>query len=81
MYIASNDIKKYMLHPGCKIYVFQNTLMTSHECGATLIQTYYLCQSLPLSYPDINIPTSATIFVFNAVFDIGRSVRNVSGCT
>ena len=36
MYIASNDIKKYMPHPGWKIYVFQNTLMTSHECGATL---------------------------------------------
>ena len=38
MYIASNDIKKYMPHPGWKIYVFQNTLMTSHECGASLIQ-------------------------------------------
>ena len=37
MYIASNDIKKYMPHLGWKIYVFQNTLMTSHECGATLI--------------------------------------------
>ena len=36
MYIASNDIKKYMPHPGWKIYIFQNTLMTSHECGATL---------------------------------------------
>ena len=35
MYIASNDIKKYMPHPGWKIYVFQNTLMTSYECGAT----------------------------------------------
>ena len=25
-----------MPHPGRKNYVFQNTLMTSHECGATL---------------------------------------------
>lgn len=25
-----------MPHPGCKNYVLQNTLMTSHECGAAL---------------------------------------------
>ena len=36
MYIASNDKKKYMPYPGWKNYVFQNTLMTSHKCGATL---------------------------------------------
>ena len=40
MYIASNDIKKYKPHPGWKIYIFQNTLMTSHECGATLNVTW-----------------------------------------
>ena len=37
MYIASNDIKKPHASSGLKNLCFQNTLMTSHECGATLI--------------------------------------------
>ena len=34
-----------------------------------------------LLYSDDNIPTFATIFVYNGAFDIARSVRNVLGCT
>ena len=45
------------------------------------MHTSYLCKSLLLSYPDDIIPTSAAIFVYNGVFDIARSVWNVSGCT
>ena len=36
MYIASNDIKKIHDSSGLKNLRFQNTLMTSHECRATL---------------------------------------------
>ena len=36
---------------------------------------------LLLSYPDDNIPTLATAFIYNGAFDIIRSVRNVLGCT
>ena len=36
---------------------------------------------LLLSFPDDNIPTFASIFVYNHAFDIARLVRNVSGCT
>ena len=53
MYIASNDIKSGP-SSGLKIYVFQNTFMTSHECGATLWNTClpgeckYVCLSCPV---------------------------------
>ena len=37
--------------------------------------------SLLLWYLEDNIPTSATIFVYNGELNIARSVQNVSGCT
>ena len=40
--ISHQRIKKYMPHLGWKIYVFQNILMTSHECGATFRANYSL---------------------------------------
>ena len=61
MFIASNDIKKYMPHPGWKIYVFQNTLMTSHKCGATLNWKVSQYKHNYITFYNIKNPNHASI--------------------
>ena len=63
-------VKKYK-----KLWLIDKSLWTQ------LIHTYYRCKKMLLSYLDDNIPTSTTIFVYSSVFNIARSVRNISGCT